>query len=179
MDRNMIDYFPEFEQDLREIIYLADREQAQMENYWNGTDSVWANQFISTLDTAGCSRWEKMLGIQNKDTYTLEERRSKIAGKLAEQRPFTMRWLEKTLTSLCGSGGYSLDLQPAAYTLSIKIALTSKNMLKDVSDLIDRAVPANLKVSTDLMYNQWSTFAGKTWADVAGITWQQAKDNPV
>ncbi len=41
---------------------------------------MWNNNFIESLDEQGCEHWERMLGISNKDTYTLEERRLKILG---------------------------------------------------------------------------------------------------
>lgn len=179
MDRKLIECLPEFMRDFREIKYLMGKQQEQSEKLWSALDTIWKNQFIETLDETGCSRWEKMLKIHNKDTYTLPERRNKILGKLVEQRPFTMKSLQKTLSTLCGTDGYSAELLPAEYVLKIRIALTSKNMYNDVKELVDKIVPANLIVDTDLMYNQYGRVGGFTHAQLSANTHEQLRSEVI
>lgn len=179
MDRKLIEYLPEFMRDFREIKFLTDKQQEQAETLWVSLDRIWNNQFIETLDEEGCARWEKMLKIRNKDTYNLAERRNKILGKMAEQRPFTMRSLERALRTLCGTDGYSVELDAAAYTLKIKIALKSKNMVSDIKLLVDKIVPANLIVDTALMYNQYSGLSRFTHAQLAARTHEQIRSEVI
>lgn len=179
MDRKLIDYLPEFMRDFREIEFLTDKEQEQAEKLWAVLSQIWDNQFVETLNETGCGRWEKMLRIHNKDTYTLPERRNRILGKLAEQRPFTIRSLKNTLTTLCGEDGFSVVLESADYLLKVRIALTSKNMFADVKELIDKIVPANLIVDADLMYNQHSKLAGFTHAQLAMRTHEQLRSEVI
>lgn len=179
MDRKLIEYLPEFMRGFREIRFLTDRQQEQAETLWVSLDTIWNNQFIETLDEEGCARWEKMLKIRNKDTYTLAERRNKILSKMVEQRPFTMKSLKKTLTMLCGADGYSVELTPAEYILRVKIALASKNMYNDVKELVDKIVPANLIVDADLMYNQYGKVGGLTHARLAAYTHEQLRSEVI
>lgn len=179
MDRKLIEYLPEFMRGFREIKFLTGKQQEQAETLWVSLDTIWNNQFIETLDEEGCARWEKMLKIRNKDTYTLPERRNKILGKMVEQRPFTMKSLKKTLTMLCGADGYSVELTPAEYILRVRIALTSKNMYGDVKELIDKIVPANLIVDAGLMYNQHSKVGNFTYAQLATHTHEQLRSEVI
>ena len=179
MDRKLIENLPEFMRDFREIRFLTDRQQEQAETLWVSLDTIWNNQFIETLDDHGCTRWEKMLKIHNKDTYTLAERRNKILGKMAEQRPFTIKSLKKTLTTLCGADGYSVELIPSEYVLRVRIALTSKNMYNDVKELVDKIVPANLIVDADLMYNQHSKVGSFSHAQLATYNHEQLRSEVI
>lgn len=179
MDRKLIEYLPEFMRDFREIKFLTDKQQEQAETLWVSLDTIWNNQFIETLDEAGCTRWERMLEIRNKDTYTLPERRNKILSKMVEQRPFTMKSLKKALTMLCGADGYSVELTPAEYILRVRIALTSKNMYGDVKELVDKIVPANLIIDADLMYNQHSKVGGFTHAQLKAHTHEQLRSEVI
>lgn len=179
MDRKLIEYLPEFMRDFREIRFLTDKQQEQAEKLWVSLDTIWNNQFIETLDEDGCARWERMLKIHNKDTYTLPERRNKILSKMVEQRPFTMKSLRKTLTMLCGADGYSVELASAEYILKVRIALASKNMYNDVKELVDKIVPANLIVDADLMYNQYGKVGGFPHAQLTAYTHEQLRSEVI
>ena len=179
MDRKLIEYLPEFMRDFREIKFLTNKQQEQAEKLWAVLDTIWNNQFIDTLNEAGCERWEKMLKIRNKDTYTLAERRNKILSKMVEQRPFTLKSLKKALTMLCGVDGYSVELTPAEYILRVRIALTSKNMFSDVKELIDKIVPANLIIDADLMYNQHSKVGSFSHAQLATYNHEQLRSEVI
>ena len=159
MDRKLIEYLPEWLREFREIKELTDIEQSQTEDLWEALEKMWNNNFIESLDEQGCEHWERMLGISNKDTYTLEERRLKILGIVTEQRPFTVISLEKTLAVICGNDeskgpNYSVKLDANNYVLTVRVALTSKNVLSDVAKLLDRVVPSNLLIDLSLLYNK-------------------------
>ncbi len=176
MDRQVIDYLPEWLREFREIKILCGRYQAQMDELWNTIESLWSNNFILSLDEHGCDRWEKVLNLKNKDMYTLQDRRNNIAGRLAEQRPYTFKKLRMILDVLCGKDGYTIELFPEIYTIRIKVMLTSKNMLNDVKALLDRMIPANLVVDADLMYNVYGLLRPYTYKELKIYTYKQLRE---
>lgn len=162
--------------EFREIKILCDKEQKQAEKLWASVESVWNNNFIESLDEHGCQRWEKMLKLQVKDSYTLEDRRNNIAARNAERRPYTYRGLLRILDAMCGKDGYTSDLETSTYTLIIKVQLTSKNMLSDVNDLLDRIVPANMVLDVDLAYNVYAFLNAYTYEQLEAYTYQQLRE---
>lgn len=177
MDRQVIEYLPEWLRDFKEIKILCSIQQTQAEQLWQKGEAIWKNNFIDTLDESGCKRWEQMLELHQKDTYTLEERRNYIAGRLAEQRPFTYKRLKQMLSVLCGQEGYTIKLIPETYTLVVKVQLTSKNMLADVKKLLDRIVPANLVVDADLMYNVYAFLHPYRYQELKKYTMKQLRED--
>lgn len=151
MDRKLIEYLPEFMRDFREIEFLTDKEREQAEKLWAVLESIWRNQFIETLNEEGCRRWEGILQIHYRGYRSLKERRDAIMSKMAEQRPFTIRTLKRTLTALCGEDGYTVDLRSNDYWLEIKVRVAAEQadrdaagLLRAVDNYIDRVKPCNL-----------------------------------
>ena len=176
MDRQLIEYYPAWLRKIKEIKVLAGIEQDQAEKLWTIVDTVWDNNFIESLDENGCARWESMLGIMRSDTYTLDDRRNNIASRIAEQRPFTWKSFQNMLTAICGEGGYTLTRDVAEHTVTIKVMLTSKNMLHDVQDLADRIIPANMTCDTDLMYNVYGFLHNYTHGQLHSYTHGQLRE---
>jgi hypothetical protein len=176
MDRQLIEYYPEWLQNYKEIKVLVGIEQDQAEKLWQAVDSIWGNNFIESLDEYGCTRWETMLGIKNRDTYTLDDRRNNIAVRIAEQRPFTWKAFQNMLTAICGEGGYTVTRNVSNHVVTIKVMLTSKNMLNDVKDLAERIIPANMSYDVDLMYNVYGFLRNYTHAQLSAYTHQQLRE---
>jgi len=64
----------------------------------------------------------------------------------------------------------------ADHVVTIKVMLTSKNMLNDVKDLADRIIPANMSCDTDLMYNVYGFLRNYTHAKLSAYTHQQLRE---
>ena len=170
MDRNLIEYLPAFLRDFREIKFLTDKEQEQAEKLWQALESIWQNQFIETLDEVGCSRWEGILKIHHRGYRSLQERRNAIQSKMAEQRPFTMRTLRRTLTALCGENGFDVDLVPQDYALRIRVRVAAETterdaqgLLRAVDDYVQRVKPCNLTYASSL-FDRHTGIAGSYYA---------------
>lgn len=176
MDRQLINYLPEWLRDFNEMKKLARAEQDQADKLWKSCESIWDNNFIDTLDSHGCDRWEIMLHIKPKDSYTLAERRNNIKSRVVEQRPFTVKKLEQMLDSICGKERYELSIEPDKYKITCKIELTSKNMLSDVKELMKRVIPANMIMEVGLKYNTYAMLADFTHTQLRSFTQQQLRE---
>lgn len=176
MDRQLINYLPEWLRDFNEMKKLARAEQDQAEKLWKICESIWDNNFLDTLDLHGCDRWETMLHIKPKDSYSLAERRNNIKSRVVEQRPFTVKKLEQMLDSICGKERYELSIEPDKYKITCKIELTSKNMLNDTQELMRRVIPANMLMDIDLKYNTYAMLAEFTNKQLNTYTYKQLRE---
>jgi len=143
-DRLLIDYLPPVIKDVREYEVIMSAEQPEVFGLFGKIQNALNNQFIMFLDEYGVSRWEKIIGIHPKATYTLEERIFTILTMLAKRLPYTHRMLEIILTELCGTGNFEINLNYNAYTLLIDIEIGSVSSIDDVERMLRRIIPANL-----------------------------------
>ena len=99
------------------------------------------------MDADACSRWENILNITALGTDTLADRRFRILARINDDIPYTYKQLEIMIANLCGSDGYSLELQNATYTLTVLIALAAQKQFNEVEKLLKRVVPANIIIA--------------------------------
>lgn len=172
----MIDYLPLFLRDIREYIRITEIEQPEFEEGWAQAEYALQEAFLMTATDYGLSRWEGMMGVTPKGTETIEERRFRILSLLASDTPYTYRQLEKLLTSLCGKGGYEIELDHNNYSILVKVALTSRSSYEAVIELLAKIIPANLIFNAILKYNQHSTLSKYTHAQLRAYTQFQLRD---
>lgn len=170
MDRKLIDYLPPFIQEYKEIKAIMDAEQFTCEQTWSDAENVLADQFIQDATENGISRYEKILGITSKPTYTLEERRFNIITKINKQIPYTMESVEKALTSLCGEDGYTMQLDLNDYKLHVKLDLSNENNFNAVCEMLDNMIPANI-VRNVILYNTNAILANHTYEELSAYTY--------
>lgn len=170
MDRKLIDYLPPFIQEYKEIKAVMDTEQDVIEQVWSGAEDVLVDQFVQDATENGISRYEKILGITSKPTYTLEERRFDILTKINEQIPYTMESVEKALTSLCGEDGYTMQLDPNDYKLHVKLDLSNEKNFNAVCEMLDNIIPANI-VRNVILYNTNAILASHTYGELSTYTY--------
>lgn len=154
MDRKLIDYLPLFVQEYAEIKAIMNAEQMDVVKAWADAEDAMNDQFILGATENGVNRWESMLGITPKATYTLEERKFHILSYVNKQLPYTLEALNYALATLCGQDGYRLKLDSDKYELTVKLALQNENNMDVVRDLLENKVPANLVCSVQMFNTQ-------------------------
>ena len=177
MDREIINYYPEWLREFREIKVLSKKQQIQVEKLWKDLESVINNFFLDTLDDYGCKRWENILKLKVKDTATIEERRATIKGRHAEQRPFTRLKLENMLKAICGENGSTLNVKPNEYM--VKVYLRNRNEYNSVLSLLERVVPANMIIEVEKIYNTYADVKKLTYGQASGYTFIELREKEV
>lgn len=173
----LIDYLPEFLRRYREYRYIFDYgDQPEITRAESSAEDLYNNMFVLSADEAGIRRYEKMLHISPAVGAEIEERRFTILAILNTQLPYSERKLQEILINLCGSAGFVLKVDPGKYSVNVKVALKSKNMLGTVSDTLREILPANLVCGVELAYNQWGLYDPKTWGSLSDITWADMKE---
>ncbi len=107
MDRRLIDYLPPVLREIKEFKAINRAIQPEIERAWTELGRLMNNQFLSTADENGVSRWEKELHVIPKDTDTLETRKTRIKSVWNRKLPYSFGWLRNWLSGLCGTEGHS------------------------------------------------------------------------
>ena len=171
MDRNMIEYLPPVLRDYREFkVILTDAQEPEISNLWEAVDAVFNNQFIEDVDETGVSRWEKMLSISPRATESLDERKFRILTRINRVEPYTITNLHTLLASLCGADGYFIEVDNAAYTITVRVVLEAKSSYDAVMDMLKSIIPANLILDLSLKYNSHRTLSRFTHRQLAQFT---------
>ena len=170
MNRQLRDYLPPIWLQARQMAVLAETEQPEVEQLWDGLQDGLDNQFLSTAGEYGISRWEAFLKIQPRGSETLDERRFRLQARLNERLPYTFLRLCEMLETLCGKQGYEARVDPAQYLLTVRIALTSQKSFEEVAKLLDRVVPANLIVDLSLKYNSHAAVSRFRHSELGAFT---------
>lgn len=175
MERQLKDYLPIFVQEYAEIDAIMDAEQVSVENAWIDVEDVMCDQFVLDATENGVKRWESILNMKPKGTYTLDERRFNILVKLQEQLPYTVEALKTALTAICGEDGYLLRIDNNRYILTVRLALYNQNNVTAVSELLNRMIPANLIISIAL-FNTHNILHAYTHGYLSNYTHKQVRE---
>lgn len=175
MDRRLIDYLPPFVQEFREIRAIMDAEQISAETAWTDAENVLADQFVQDATENGIKRYEKILKINPKGTYTLDDRKFNILARMNEQLPYTVKQLQASLESLCGEDGYTLKIDNDSYALTVKLALGNENNAEAVSQLLRKMLPANMMYNV-MLFNTHSILNMYTHAQLSAYTHKQVRE---
>lgn len=176
MKRNLIDFLPDIFKTFEEFKEIMRVEQKQISELWEIIYGIVNEALVDEATGEGLKRWENILNITAFDTDDVKVRRLRIQAKIIEDVPYTERVLNNILTGLCGENGYTSALNNEEYTLTIKVALTSKNLKDEVVAMCDRIVPANLILDIDLMYNTHGILRGYTHKQLRQFTHKQLRN---
>lgn len=150
-------------------------EQITAEKVWTDAENTLADQFVQTATENGVKRYEKILSIVPKGTYTLDERKFNVLARMNEQLPYTEVQLNSLLTALCGEEGYFLKIDADAYEVIVKLALVNENNVDAVIELLDKIVPANM-VRKVTLFNTHNILSGFTHNQLSTYTHKEIRE---
>lgn len=173
-------YLPPFMQKYKEPIAALKAENPEFNKIWEEAEKVMRNYFICTADEYGISRYEKLLDIKSSSASTLEFRRGAVTSKWNPQIPLTMNGLKSKLELLCGSEeGFVVTYDNDHYALSVKLALTKKEMRAEAESLVKSLTPENLQLDIDLLYNTYDFLTAYKYGELEVFTYGQLRDESV
>ena len=108
---------------------------------WSAADRVLKNEFISTADEYGISRFERMLNILPSDNDTLESRRARVQAKWFIAIPYTWRKLLEKLASMC-VGGFTASIEE--YHVKVQVINLTIQFVKEIYGIVLLMLPANM-----------------------------------
>lgn len=173
---DILKYIPPVIRDYKEYKAIAIALNPELNLLWQAIEDTLNDQFILDATENGIKRRESILKIIPKDTDTLDERKFRLIARENEKLPYTYRALQQRLINLCGADGYSLEVNNSTFTIKVRVALTNKSNYDDVSILIDKMAPENMIIDLSLLYNQHSTLAKFTHAQLSAYTQSQIRN---
>jgi len=104
------------------------------------------NFYIATCDESTIAYYERLFEIKYRIGDTLDFRRARVSQKFNTIVPFSIGFLRDKLTELYGNDGYSLEVDPVALTLKIKVISDRYGAIDLLYDLLWDVVPAHIRI---------------------------------
>ena len=122
--------------------------------------------------------WEKIYSLTVMDDETLDDRRTKVKGKMLEKLPYSYRVLVRNLDALLDTG-YDLYIDDDLTSVLVKVNLTGKYLIPNVKKMLDDMIPLNMLLEVDLKYNTYALLSGYTHGQLSGFTYQELKETQI
>lgn len=158
--------------DIAEIYKINDSQEAELEN---AVEILENSIFLEKMGEQMIARWENMLQITPQDNDTVEDRRFRVKAKALESLPYSYRVLVRKLNVLCPEG-YTMLISATHDDIQIKLALTSKKMISDVTELLEEILPLNMTYNVQVMWNQHITLKTFTHKELSKYTHKQIRE---
>ena len=156
---NYVEYLPEILREILDYQGLAsglDPETAEIRE-WSG--KIPEECCAETAGEDGIKRFERMLGIQNTGSLSLEQRRVQVLGRLRNLPPFSMGWLFEKLQAECGEGNFYASEDTERFRLQVGINQNAAGNIQPLCDSLRQTIPANVELHIGLLYRY--LFPGK------------------
>ena len=145
----LIEYLPNFMQDIKEFKELFSAEDIEMEQLKVAIEKIFSEIIVKTAESNGLERYEKIYGIKN-IAETLEARRVAILLKINSNVPYTYNWLIKTLNEAIGKENYKIETDFKNYKMLIHFRLEYTEAAEMLNQNLIKQIPANIKMDIDL-----------------------------
>ncbi len=148
MDKNLIDYLPPVLRDVREFREINKAVEPELSLAWDAYALLLANLFLESATELGVSIWEQELHLLPKGTDSLDARKARIKAKWNLDVPYSIPWLKKWLSGLCGPMGYEVSI--CDYTIDVQLDYDTlpdaDNLAKEILNMLLAVRPANMEI---------------------------------
>lgn len=148
-DINLIEYLPKFIQDYREMKQIMEAENPEFQIASDESEVILNNQFITTSDSNGIKRFEKLLGIHPSSDDTLHSRISRVMTRWNDIVPYTYKALIEKLIILCEGDNFTLNPEFNDYKIEIITHLELPGQVDELQNLIHYMFPMNLEITSN------------------------------
>lgn len=167
----IIEYIPHFLRDVLEYKNISTIETSELQKVADDIDYVFKNQFIGSADAYGLSRFESYIHSFSTANDDLETRRKKLLMVTLENRPYTMKSIEKMLSLFFGDYGFDLELN--GFELTIKTNYEFDGDTKLVETFLRNVLPANIYYHLNLRENTHLDYSAYTHAQLSAYTHEE------
>lgn len=148
MNKHLIDYLPPVLQRVLEFRAVNASCEPEISAAWDALALVMADQFIDTAEVSGVAMWEHELGLFPKDGDSLDVRKARIKALWNRELPYTLPWLKKWLTGLCGPSGHEETISD--YTINIQLDTAvlpnTEELAREILDMLLDVRPSNMRI---------------------------------
>lgn len=132
---------------------------------------------IKSSEESGIIHREKILGINKRDTDSIEDRRLEVLLRWYDSPLYTENVLRQKLDATLGENQYILNINLDTKIVSCLVELTRKRMQKSVNDMLEQMVPLDYLISVAIRYNSWEKVSKNlTWQQARQMAWRTMKE---
>lgn len=172
----LMEYLPPFFSKVREYQAINEALQPEIDLLRLRAERYRKDMYLETLTEEGCKHWETIMNIVPSGTATLEDRRNEIITKYNEKLPHTWNKLIVRLDTMLGEGTYYIEEKRAQYILYLKVPLKNKSQYIDVYRMLDLAVPLEVILDVEQVYNSHAILHAYTHAELAARTHKDIRE---
>lgn len=169
---------PEIVKQIPDIAKIYEINDDQIEQLDEDVDQLDSDMIVDLMSDDTLGHWEKIYDITVFDDESLDDRRTKVKGKMMEKLPYSYRVIVRNLDSLLPNG-YDLYINEDLTEVEVKINLTGKYLLVNVQKMLDDMLPLNMTLDVDLKYNTYAILAMCTHGQLSSYTYQGLNDEPI
>lgn len=175
----MNSYYPKVIQDIPEFQAIIDAESPEVESLKTHNEQIISDAYLPTMSERRVIQWEKILGIQQLENATIEDRRNNIIARIRGQGKLNTSLINTIVKTFTGQG---CECRIEDGTLYVELLMfdESKISLKSAVDAITRELyfklPAHLSLNVDRSYVYWEDVNknNNSWTTVRAThsTWE-------
>lgn len=148
----LIEYMPNFLQNVREFNIISSLEDEELEKLKLQVDNILKEVIVNTSEGYGLQRYEKIYNI-NVVSADIDVRRFNIISKINNKVPFTYKWLDNKLKQLVGENNYRINIEYDNYKVIISIVYLFGDIVNTLQKDLKELLPANLIIQINLFSN--------------------------
>lgn len=118
---NLLSLLPKIYSRIKDYIAIYKSSQITFDDIEKSINDVYRNFFIQTCDIDTIKKLEKLVGLENDDTLSVEFRRNQILDIFTSSLPYTIAKLKEKLNVLCGVSNYDIKENYNEYYFEIII----------------------------------------------------------
>lgn len=164
-------YLPELYNDVLEIDAIITAENVVVGEVEGYMQKALNDQFVETATETGVVAFENILNIMPAPADTMTLRKQRILSRLSMLPPLTLEALDQHMENIVGAGNYEISLEPAAYSLTLRIKMAARTFFDEANVLLHHVAPANLVLDVSLIYNTYAVLSAFTYAQLAAYTY--------
>lgn len=149
----VIEYMPPFLKENRELNKIFNAEDIELENIKAKVNEVLGEVIVKTAKGYGLDRYEKIYNINN-TSNSIEARRTNILFRVNFKAPYSYFWLVNIFDEAIGKNNYRILLDYEHYTLTIEVLEIYKNIAKELKEMLQKELPANLVLNINLFQTE-------------------------
>ena len=161
-----------------DIVKIYEINEDQIEDLDGGVDQINDDLFVDTMSDDALKHWEKIYNLTVFNDESLDDRRTKVKGKMLEKLPYSYRVILRNLNTLLPNG-YTLVIDNDLESVTVKVNLTDKYLIVNVRQLLEDMVPLNMLLDVDLLYNTYNVLSQHTHTQLSAYTYQGLNDEPI
>jgi hypothetical protein len=178
---NLIDYIPEFLQEIREFQVILSSESEEINRLTDGMKVNMENSYIATMDATSISRFEKFLGVVPEGT--LEQRRKYLLALIQSKDKLSEKTIKMIVNTLMSSecyikfyaGDEPLNPNPHQGTLIVRVlapdASSTDYRFENVARAILPLMPSHIQLNVEKFFTTWEDIM------IKNASWQQINDD--